>query len=492
MKPMITPCALLSLLTVAAMAAEPVFLVDEDDTRHGPFELRAKTELPLRGHVYRVEGLPDEAKELVALLKATKLSPFQFNEARLPELVQFVRENAAKQNPRLAGIGFLIVDGLPEDKPQDPDPPAGDAAAAPGAPPAPPAAAVPEPPEATVSFQAEGMSVWDFLTTAAKLSGYRLDVDAKVAQLLHPRIPDGPLVERVYAVGRLFTSPYGCTFQTERKPPDYPAMLSQFGIRWPQGASIRSMPERGELLVVNTPENHRRLAEFIKKYKVNFKQVEIDCQFVALPRGAVEKVARSGRVPSSAVLELVRDGQGTLLACPKVVTKNGSEATIKGVVEMIYPTEFTVGGSGSATNAPPNAGGTAVEPGGFETREVGVILQVVPDVTPDGNLINLTLAPQVVYPPEWKDYAARVTDGRDKEALRPAPMPQPFFPVDSITTSVQIYNGSTIVIGGGAPSKDGKTFTYMLISATMVDAAGAEVVTADDTDTWEPVETLFE
>jgi hypothetical protein len=70
-------------------------------------------------------------------------------------------------------------------------------------------------------------------------------------------------------------------------------------------------------------------------------------------------------------------------------------------------------------------------------------------------------------------------------------MEQPFFPVDSVTTSVQIYNGGTLVIGGGVPSKDGKTFTYMLLSATLVDPNGAEVRTDDD-GTLEPFAPLVE
>jgi len=458
--------------------------------------------------------LPDEAKELVELLKGTTLPPFQFDEARLPDLVRFVRENAAKRNPKLAEIGFLVVDGLPEGKPQAPDAPVGGEPSAPGAPGAPGAAATApdavatEPPKSTVSFQAEGMSAWDILTTGTGIFGYRLDVDAKMVRLLSPRVPDGPLYRRAYRVLPTLAERMVC-FGAERSgtaepgdpfairgghqhsgSTDYEQFFKDFGVHWPDGSSVQYLPTVGKLIIVNTLENHRILRTVLSVLDVSPLQIEIDCQFVALPRAAVEKAASSGRVSSAAVLSLVRDGKGMLLSSPKVVTRNGVEATIKGVVEIIYPTEFTVGGSGSAaTNAPPSTGGTAVTPGGFETREVGVILQVVPDVTPDGNMINLTLAPQVVYPPEWQDHAAQVAGAKGGDAARTAPMPQPFFPVESIATTVQVYNGTTLVVGGGVPSQDGKTFTYMLLSATRIDPAGKEADIDRDQDTLEPVET---
>jgi len=131
-----------------------------------------------------------------------------------------------------------------------------------------------------------------------------------------------------------------------------------------------------------------------------------------------------------------------------VVTKAGQEATIKVVTEYIYPTTFTIKtpsvsstGTGSVSaNLTP-----AVEPGGFQMREVGVILQVVPEVSADGQMINLAMSPQVVSEPFWKDY------GFDDNSTSPPThlaMPQPFFPVRSVKTSVSIYNGATVVMGG--------------------------------------------
>jgi general secretion pathway protein D len=155
----------------------------------------------------------------------------------------------------------------------------------------------------------------------------------------------------------------------------------------------------------------------------------------------------------SMVLHMLSQRSNTdLLSAPKVVTKAGQEAVMKVVTEYIYPTTFTViggtastGGTATTTTAP------AVEPGGFQTREVGVILQVVPEVSAEGQMINLTMNPQVVSEPTWKDYGYDVpivptpTSGPTTTHV---PMQQPFFQVRSISTSVSIYNGATVVMGG--------------------------------------------
>ena len=154
----------------------------------------------------------------------------------------------------------------------------------------------------------------------------------------------------------------------------------------------------------------------------------------------------------SLVLHMLSSRQNTdLLSAPKVVTKNGQEATIKVVTEYIYPTEYEV----EMLNVEDENGnsfpmGAVVEPNNFQTREVGVQLTVMPSVTEDGQLIDLTLAPQVVSEPTWKNYGSTypmmMPDGNYSQAQ--LNMEQPFFPVRSITTSIQIFNGATVVMGG--------------------------------------------
>ena len=151
----------------------------------------------------------------------------------------------------------------------------------------------------------------------------------------------------------------------------------------------------------------------------------------------------------SFVLHMLSQKANTdLLSAPKVVTKNSQEAIIKVVTEYIYPTEYdiTENSQSSADSDTVQNVVPMVEPGGFEMREVGVILQVVPEVSADGQMIDLMLNPQIISEPTWRDY------GFDYQLPNTEPihvrMEQPFFQVRSIATSISIYNGATVVMGG--------------------------------------------
>ncbi|MGI6391411.1 MAG: type II secretion system protein GspD [Kiritimatiellia bacterium] len=105
-----------------------------------------------------------------------------------------------------------------------------------------------------------------------------------------------------------------------------------------------------------------------------------------------------------------------------------------------------------------------VEPQNFEMREVGVILQVVPEVSAEGQMINLLLNPQVVSEPVWKNYGTKIprpcVSGSGSESpggviygvaesrVHDLPMEQPFFHVRSVQTQLSVYNGATVVMGG--------------------------------------------
>ena len=159
----------------------------------------------------------------------------------------------------------------------------------------------------------------------------------------------------------------------------------------------------------------------------------------------------------SVVLHALSNRSNTdMLSAPKVTARTGTTATIKTVTEYVYPTEYEVkwpeesdantvilqDGSSGSMMLP------AVEPQEFSTREVGVILQVTPSVSSDGTRISLDLTPTVVSDPSWKDYGYTYPiDYRSGEGFH-LTMEQPFFPVRSLATSVDIYNGCTVVMGG--------------------------------------------
>ncbi len=218
-----------------------------------------------------------------------------------------------------------------------------------------------------------------------------------------------------------------------------------------------------------------------------------------------------GSADLSMILHMLAQRSDTdLLSAPKVLTRPGEEAVIKVVTEYIYPTDYDVqlqsssSGSSGSSGSSQSAILAVVEPQSFTMREVGVILDVTPTLTDDGNLIDLKLNTQVVDEPTWKNYGMRIPftgnasslqsfdgigsildglssviekvggdiknlrdqilnasttaatsaldnltkSGSDNITYYDAPMEQPFFHVRSIDSNVSVYPGATIVMGG--------------------------------------------
>ena len=182
-----------------------------------------------------------------------------------------------------------------------------------------------------------------------------------------------------------------------------------------------------------------------------------------------------GNADLSMILHMLSQRSDTdLLSAPKVVTKSGQEATIKVVTIYRYPQDYDVtiqSTSSSSSSSISTTGGSGsdgkilpmVEPQNFETQEVGVILTVTPELSAEGNFINLKLNPKVISEPTWKDYGMKVpmssvmsstaqamalASGNEDMQWFTVPMEQPFFKERSIDTVVTLYNGATVVMGG--------------------------------------------
>lgn len=175
----------------------------------------------------------------------------------------------------------------------------------------------------------------------------------------------------------------------------------------------------------------------------------------------VDEIASFSSVLTNPELTMVlhalqQRGHTDLLSAPKVTTQSGQQAVIKVVTEYIYPTEFETSGiggdtGGGAVGAQGGAVvGAVVTPRDFTTREVGVILEVLPEVSPEGQMINLTLSPEVVSEPTWRNYGSTYTsfDPNGNPVTQTLNMEQPFFHTRKLQTNLLIYNGATVVMGG--------------------------------------------
>jgi general secretion pathway protein D len=135
-----------------------------------------------------------------------------------------------------------------------------------------------------------------------------------------------------------------------------------------------------------------------------------------------------------------------VLSAPKVTTISGAQAQIRVVQEFIYPSEYSQPAVADGALPTPSI------PTAFKTREVGVILNVTPTVGADGYTINLTLVPEVSAFLGMLDYSpdpiVAIQSNFNAAIMVPYKIWQPLFETRNLTTSIVIWDGQTVVLGG--------------------------------------------
>ncbi len=379
------------------------------------------------------------------------------------------------------------------------------------------------------------------LDTIMEMSGLKYRINGNIVMIMRKNATTEEMQHRMYSVlpsiqevqlsiggGRGNGSggtddPWQLDSGTAERNDDWKTFFGDLGVGWPDGSTVKYMPQIGKLVVRNTPDNLATLEQVLGALNVTPYQVEIEVRFVEvsqldlnslglewilnddyevienrndrnLPpasrrRGVIEQgsfnrgfnylnnnsrlgvndgksvldnIATFTSILSnpefSVVLHALSNRSNTdMLSAPKVTARTGTQAIIKTVTEYIYPEEYEVKWPEESSNSntvilQDGSNGSmtlpAVEPQSFKTREVGVILAVTPNVSSDGSRISLELTPTVVSDPSWKDYGYTYPiDYRSGEGFH-LTMEQPFFPVRSLATQVDIYNGCTVVMGG--------------------------------------------
>jgi len=271
------------------------------------------------------------------------------------------------------------------------------------------------------------------------------------------------------------------------------AIADRGGVGWPAGSGFWCDRTSGSLEIRNTPENVERFRAALARARVLPVQIRLRTRFAAATPEAFEALGLAGRLGAqlppderdALYAQLDAEPGVETLARPSMLTTTGAQITMKGVTECIYPTEFrnrTLDAprpAGAPTNEPPAALGVVAEPRNFQTREVGQVLCVLPRLSSDGSRISLDLTPTLVYPPEWKDYAAPPPDAGPAAAATPVlgKPEQPFFPVFGVATSLDLKSGATAVLGGTLLDVPGKGPRHQLffLTAETVDLEGNPV-----------------
>jgi general secretion pathway protein D len=159
-----------------------------------------------------------------------------------------------------------------------------------------------------------------------------------------------------------------------------------------------------------------------------------------------------------------------LMSAPKVTTKSGFAANIRMTREFPFPTGYSppvVPGAGGGQNTP--ATGiisvstlvTPATPSSFATQDLGISMNVTPQIGADNFTIGLTLEPtvsdfdgfinygsEVVGPTNVLPTLANNFSGVGTFVLTPNRIEQPVFSIRSVNTNVTIWDGQTVALGG--------------------------------------------
>jgi general secretion pathway protein D len=274
------------------------------------------------------------------------------------------------------------------------------------------------------------------------------------------------------------------------------------GIQFPEGATIAYSRRSGKLTVKNSHENLRRLDTLLRALDVEQPQVLIESKFLEVSQEDIEEMGFewwlepiantsqrwnisenntlvrplgtnkdgadspvnqdvTGRIINDMVFPALKLGENfgnfnvhmmlhaldlnastEVLSAPKVIAKNGEEATIRMVREEYYPESWTapelviVNGQFSYTPPTPEFG---------EPSDIGIRLIVTPTVSPDNHTISLALNPQVVQRTGWTDYSVGYRFGPNSGNSL---VKMPARTRRDIMANVKTYDGDTLVLGG--------------------------------------------
>ena len=154
-----------------------------------------------------------------------------------------------------------------------------------------------------------------------------------------------------------------------------------------------------------------------------------------------------------------------LMTAPSITAKSGQKATIEVVREFIYPTEYEPpelpqGGGGAGVGGGIGGGvaaaiATPATPTAFETRNLGVTLEIEPTIGENDFTIDLRFLPEIVEFEGFINYGSPIlAPGTDlfgnaiTSVITENRIEMPVFSKRSVNTSLTIYDGYTVAVGG--------------------------------------------
>ena len=256
-----------------------------------------------------------------------------------------------------------------------------------------------------------------------------------------------------------------------------------FGAAMPQGGDVNSTMMTGGLRssgeILGKPTIESLIASSSSATKIPASNSRSPAQFALVG-------VYTDPMFQTAIRALSQSKGVDLVSSPTITAKSGQKSSVRVVREFPYPTEFDPpqipqnfgntaqnnsltlinGLTGTVTS---NGGSGAIPitpttPTAFATKEVGIILEVEPLISADGKSVELSLTPSNIEFEGFIDYGSPITTADEGSRLdlnlfafvstgvtntvHENHIYQPVFRNTHLTTAVNVYDGSTVVLGG--------------------------------------------
>jgi len=267
------------------------------------------------------------------------------------------------------------------------------------------------------AMTARNISLYDALKLVCEVTGMKF-VYFKDGVMIVPDYYDkGDMVRRSYRMDAIAN-----TFSSMSEE-EWKSFFSEMGVSWPQGSSLTFSKFLGTMRIRNTEEQLEHVELILDDLDYMSSLIHVEVQVVAFPAKDIEKLQLAEGVTKASLMKLWKAGKGKLQATAFAVTEAGKEAIVKATREVRYATEINVCEYG-------------FEPQNFTVREVGAILQVIPEIEGVG-FMRLSLNPKWVTLEGWDSFPV----------FKNLPFRQPVFGVTSFETQVTVQDGDTVLIG---------------------------------------------
>ncbi len=153
--------------------------------------------------------------------------------------------------------------------------------------------------------------------------------------------------------------------------------------------------------------------------------------------------------PLRASLEtLIGEGEARVVETSLITCRSGQKATVESIAEHIFPTEYEPGGiveRPGKMEGKPTEVSTLPLATAFETKNLGVTVEVEPTIGENDQLIDLRILPEIVY------LVGKTTYGKHKEGESEVEVEMPTFYKVACNTAVVLLTGQQFFLASQTP-----------------------------------------